>query len=197
MRAFVELAPDDSTALPRLRDADDEPMPLVGPAAAARHDRARFGEWLGIYALCQLWIGAFVVWLGTRSLAIAISAALTSAVTLGATTWGLALLGLSIGPAMLPGWLLAGAAGMVAAGRSCRAVDLQRPMFATGMIVTSLCQIAAGIALLVSPVPMWRELGAVVVLGSAAAAILGMTIAPGLCELLRRIGARKSATEAA
>ena len=60
-------------------------------------------------------------------------------------------------------------------------------MFATGILVTSLCQIAAGIALLVSPVPMWRELGAIVVVGSAIAATLGMVLAPGLCALLRRI----------
>jgi hypothetical protein len=126
------------------------------------------------------------VWLGTRSLAIAASAAIATLATQAATHAGIAMFDLPFGPAVLPAWLLAGAAATVAAGRACRAVDLQRPMFVTGLIVTSLCQVAAGLALVVSPVPVWRELGGVVMIGVVAASVIGIVVAPGVCAMLRR-----------
>lgn len=186
VRAFLQLVSDPAAPLPKLVSGDGKPLPMLGPAAAARSDRDRFAENLGMYALCQLWLGAFVVWLGTRSFAIALSAALATLATLGATLALVVIFELPFGPAMVPGWLLAGAAATVAAGRSCRAVDLQRPMFVTGLLVTSLCQIAAGLALVVSPVPMWRELGSIVIIGAAVASTIGIVAAPGLCRLLRR-----------
>ncbi|HWB74015.1 MAG TPA: hypothetical protein VG755_03645, partial [Nannocystaceae bacterium] len=186
VRAYVQLVADPRAPLPRVKDGDGAVMPLAGPAVAARSDRDRFTTWLGIYAACQIWLGAFVVWLGTRSFAIAASAAFATLATQAATLAGIVMFDLPFGPAVLPAWLLAGAAATVAAGRACRAVDLQRPMFVTGLIVTSLCQVAAGLALVVSPVPLWRELGGVVMIGAVAASVIGIVVAPGVCAMLRR-----------
>jgi len=185
-RSFVHLGPDPEAELPRPVAADGRALPLRGPAAAARRDRDEFRDWLGIYALCQMWLGAFIVWVGTRSLTIAMSAAFSTLVTQCAVLVAMAALRLPLGPTVLPGILLVGAAATIAAGRACRAIDLQRPLFATGLIVTSLCQVAAALALVASDVPPWRQLGIVVVIGSAVASGVGLFVAPGLCRALRR-----------
>jgi hypothetical protein len=187
VRAFVQLSADADVGVPRIRDADGQAIALHGPAVASRRDRASFADWLGIYALCQMWIGALVVWLGTRSLTIAISAAFSTLATQCAVLAAMALLRLPVGPAMLPALLLVGASATISAGRSCRAIDLDRPLFATGIIVTSLCQVAAGVALLGSGVAMWRTMGLVVVLGATTASGIGLFVAPGICRVLRRV----------
>ena len=186
-RAFVQLAADPDNAVPQLRDDDGSPIALFGPAVAARSDRASFADWLGIYVLCQLWIGALVIWLATRSFAVALSAAFSTLVAQCAVLASMALLEVPVGPAMLPALLLVGASATISAGRACRAIDLGRPLFATGIIVTSLCQVAAGVALLGSGVPMWRGLGLVIVLGATAASGIGLFVAPGVCRVLRRV----------
>ncbi len=187
VRAFVQLGGDPDAAVPRLEGAEGRPLALVGPAIAARDDRAGFADWLGIYALCQMWIGALVVWLGTRSLTIAISAAFATLATHCAVLAAMAMLGVPVGPSMLPALLLVGASATISAGRACRAIDLDRPLFATGLIVTSLCQIAAGAVLLGAGVPMWRAMGLVVVFGATTASGIGLFVAPGICKVLRRV----------
>lgn len=187
-RSFVHLGPDAEADVPGVVGADDRPLRLAGPAAAARRDRAEFRDWFGIWALSQMWIGAFLVWIGTRSFAIAMSAAFATLVTQCATLVAMTALRLPFGPMVLPGILLVGAASTIAAGRACRAIDLRRPLFATGLIVTSLCQIAAALALVASDVPPWRHLGLVVAVGSAIASGVGLFVAPGLCRALRRFG---------
>ncbi|MBP7285581.1 MAG: hypothetical protein KBB21_03150 [Nannocystaceae bacterium] len=185
VRTFVQLGPDADAPLPRVRGADEVPLVLQGPAVAARRDREGFADWLGIWVLCQLWFGALTVWLGTRSLATAMAAAVATLATQCAVLWALAVLHVPVGPAMVPALLLVGAAATISSGRACRAIDLQRPLFATGVVVTSLCQIASGAALVASGVPVWQGLGIVVVLGAATASGFGLFLAPGVVRLLR------------
>lgn len=197
VRAFVQLTADPDSDVPRIRNADGKPIALAGPAIAARIDRTSFADWLGIYVLCQMWFGALVVWIGTRSLGIAISAAFATLATQCAVLAAMAALQVPVGPAMLPALLLVGASATISAGRACRAIDLGRPLFATGIIVTSLCQIAAGVALLSTGVAMWRALGLVVVLGAITASGVGLFVAPGVWRMLRRLrgGAKDEPTE--
>jgi hypothetical protein len=193
VRTFVQLGADADAGVPRVRAPDGSAVTLVGPPVAARIDRERFADWLGIWALCQLWLGAFVVWLGTRSLGVALASAFATLVTQCAVLWLLTLLRVPVGPSMVPALLLVGASATVSAGRACRAVDLQRPLFATGIVVTSLCQLAAGAALAASGEPLWRPLGLVVVVGAAIASGAGLFVAPGVCAMLRRAFGRDRA----
>lgn len=185
VRTFVQLGSDGDAPVPRVRGADDAVLSLQGPAVAARRDREGFADWLGIWVLCQLWFGALVVWLGTRSLATAMAAAVATLATQCAVLWALAVLHVPVGPSMVPALLLVGAAATISSGRACRAIDLHRPLFATGVVVTSLCQIASGAALIASGVPVWQGLGIVVVLGAATASGFGLFLAPGIVRLLR------------
>lgn len=197
VRAFVQLGADPDAAAPRILDDEGRPIALHGPAIAARTDRTVFADWLGIYVLCQMWIGALIVWLGTRSMTIAISVAFATLATQCAVLAAMALLELPAGPAMLPALLLVGASATISAGRACRAIDLGRPLFATGIIVTGLCQVAAGVALLSSGVSMWRAMGLVIVLGATTASGIGLFVAPGVCRVLRRVGGGDAAPKEA
>lgn len=187
VRAFVVLEADPAAEPPEAKDAEGVSLRLFGPAIAARTDRVDFANWLGIYGLCQMWIGAFVVWLGTRSLSIAVSAAFATLATQCAVIALMSVLRIPIGPTMLPALLLVGASATIAAGRACRAIDLGRPLFASGIIVTSLCQVTAGAVLLVSGIALWRTMGLVVVLGAFTASCVGLFVAPGFCRILRRV----------
>jgi hypothetical protein len=146
---------------------------------------------MGIYALSQLWICALLVWLGTRSLAIAVSAAVASLVTLTAVLVAMVPLSIPLTPMVIPALLLTGTAAAIAAGRACRAVDLERPIFAMGLVVTSACQVAAGLALVFSNVPQWTQVGYVAAIGAAAASGAGLFIAPGFTRLLRAMVRKK------
>lgn len=189
LRSRVHLVPDPEASVPIVEDAGrGRRVELFGPVVAARLDRDTFRDWLGIYAICQIWLGALVVWLGTRNLGTALSAAFAALVTETAVLWMMVGLGQPIGPHMVPALLLGGAAAMVAAGRSCRAVDLRRPLYAMGLLVTSACQIVAGLALVATDVPLWVQIGLITAMGSAIASGVGLFVAPGLARLLRRAG---------
>jgi hypothetical protein len=187
IRTRVHLAGDPAAEIPAVRDGEGELVELFGPAIAARLDRASFRDWLGVWVLCQLWIGAFVVWVGTRSLATAIAAAYATLVTTSAVLIAMVPMRLPVGPHMVPALLLVGGAATIAAGRACRAVDLRRPFFATGLLVTSLCQVAAALALVASGVPLWQQFGLICALGAVFASAAGLFVAPGVCRLLRRL----------
>ncbi|MEM6995451.1 MAG: FCD domain-containing protein, partial [Myxococcota bacterium] len=77
LRTRVHLR-DATTPVPEVEREAGEPLTLHGPAVGARIDRASFRDWLGIYVALQLWVGAFVVWLGTRSLAVSIGATIAA-----------------------------------------------------------------------------------------------------------------------
>jgi hypothetical protein len=74
---------------------------------------------------------------------------------------------------------------MIAAGRACRAIDLGRPFYATGLLVASFCQISAGAALVASKFAVYEQLGTVIIVGSALGSGIGLFVAPGLAVLMR------------
>ena len=194
VRSVLQLRP--KTTPPVATTAQGDEIPLLGPAIAARHDSTLFRNRVGVYVACGLWLGAFIIWLGAGSLAIAISSAVAGLATQSAVLGLLALLRQPMGPHLLPVLLLVGVAGMIAAGRACQAVDLRRPLVAGGLLTTGICQIAAGITLLASTEALWRQMGLVIAVGSATAIGLGLFAAPGMCQLLRRAtGGRSDATD--
>jgi len=165
----------------------DGALELRGPKAAADRERAAFDDRLGLCVAVQLWLGALVIWLATRSFAGALSAALTALAGLCGVLGGLWLLGRPIGPALLPAFLLVGAAGLIAGGRACRAIDAREPLLVRGLLVTSSCQVAAGLALMSGEVPLWRQIGEVVTIGAALAPVLAVFATPGLYAMFRRL----------
>jgi hypothetical protein len=181
----VHLVPDPDVVPPVLEMDDGRRLELFGPAVAGRTDARVLRDWVGIYALAQLWLAAFLVWLGTRSLAISLSAAVAGLVTETAVLVAMVGLSVPLTPMVVPALLLSGAAAAIAAGRACRAVDEQRPLFAMGLVVVSACQVVAALALVVSGVPAWIHVGYVAAIGAAAASGAGLFVAPGLTRLLR------------
>lgn len=172
--------------------ADVAALGLRGPCAASERDRASFNDRLGLYAALNLWLGALIVWLATRSLASALAAALTSLACMCGVALILGALGRGIGPTLLPALLLVGAGGMIAGGRACRAMESREPLLVRGLLLTSTCQVAAGLALWTSASPLWREIGAVAAIGSTLAPLLAVLVTPGLhaalLRLLREVG---------
>jgi hypothetical protein len=183
LAARVHVRPDASTPLPVLVDDEGEPIELRGPAVAARRDRQGFADWLGIYVMSQLWLGALAVWLGTRSLPIALAcscAALTAQTALLAV---MVPVGVGLGPAVLPALLLVGAAAMIAGGRACCSVTRDERFYATGVLLSAMCQVVAGVALVASGEPLWSQVGLVVAMGAVLAAGAGLFVAPGMMRL--------------
>jgi hypothetical protein len=191
MRSFVELRPDPDAPVPAVERDDGQRVTLHGPVVAARRDRAVFGDWLGIYIACGLWLGALFVWLGTRSLAIALAAALAALSTQMGLLLLMAALGQPVGPHVVPVVLLVGSAAFVSSARACRAVALERPIAGAGLIVASLCQIAAGLALVVSGEPLWQRMGLAIALGCALASGAGLFVAPGFAQMLGRLAGKR------
>ena len=191
----VHLAPDPEIVPPVLEMNAGHRLELFGPSVAGRHDARVLRDWFGIYAFAQLWLAALLVWLGTRSLAISISAGLAGLVTETAVLVAMVGLDIPLTPMVIPALLLCGAAAAVAAGRACRAVDLQRPIFAMGLVIVSACQVVAAVALVLSGVPMWMHVGYVAAIGAAAASGAGLFVAPGITRLLRNMVGIKSEAE--
>ncbi len=189
VRTRIELLPDGD--VPVVAGPDGDALPFEGPRAFGRFDETQLRNRLGVYILVGMWLGAFLVWLGTGNLAIAIAAALTSLTAQAATLVSLVLLEQPLGPHLLPALLLVGAAATVAGGRACRSVELDQPTVASGLLVTGTCQVIGGLALLVSAEPLWRQIGLAASVGCALAAGLGLFVAPGMAELLLRVFRRR------
>jgi hypothetical protein len=184
----VHLRPGTSTPLPRLEGEDGEALLLLGPAVAARRDQQSLLDWLGIYVACQLWLGALAVWLGTRSLPTALACSCAALAAQTALLAAMVPVGAGLGPAMLPALLLVGAAAMVASGRACRSVTRDERFYATGVLLSALCQVVAGLALVASGDPLWTQLGLVVAMGAVLAAGAGLFVAPGMMRLFGGAG---------
>ncbi len=192
LRSRIELRAVDHVPSSTIDQLEREGMPqLRGPAIAGLQDRHEFDDRLGMVVLAGLWLTAFWVWIGTRRLAVALAVGLVALASECGVLVGMYLLGQPIGPHAIPVLLLSGAAAGVAGGRSCRAVMLERPLVARGLLLAGLCQVVAGIALLLSNQPLWRELGLVVAIGSTLACGLGLFAAPGLASLLDRLDRRR------
>jgi hypothetical protein len=186
IRSRVELAGEGSipVAIDEARLA--ELPPLRGPAIAAIEDAREFDSRLGMLVLAGLWLIAFWVWIGTRSLVMALAVALVALAGECALLLVLVLLDQPFGPHLLPALLLVGSSTGVAAGRSCRAVALDKPVVARGLLLAGSCQVVAGLALLSSTQPLWRELGLAIAIGCMLAAGLGMFAGPGIARLIVR-----------
>jgi len=183
LRSLVHLRGEQGS-IPEVERDEGPALQLQGPAIGARLDRETFGDWLGIYVAGQLWLGAVVVWLGTRSLAVSLGATVSALTAQTAVLAAMVPLRLPLGPEMIPVLLLVGAAGMVAGGRACRAIELRRPFFATGLLVTGLCQVVAGLALMSTGELSWVRTGLMIAIGAVAASGAGLFVAPGIAKLL-------------
>lgn len=182
-RAFLQGEPSTTAVL----GADGEPLALRGPALAEGRARRQLRGRLGLYAGIGLWIGALVIWLATRSLALALASAITAVASECAVITVLWSLGIPLSPALLPAFLLVGAAGMIAGGRACRSIDRERPLLVSAMLLASLCQVAGGLALVATREPSWQAFGVALASGCAIAPGLGIFATPGLYRLLRRV----------
>ncbi|MEZ4381245.1 MAG: hypothetical protein R3A79_07840 [Nannocystaceae bacterium] len=180
-RAFLRGEPATLT----IAGDDGERLPLRGPIVADAEARADFPRRLGLYAAAGLWLGALIIWLATRSLALAIAAAITAVAGECALLIALACLDVAIGPALLPALLLVGAAAMLAGGRAWRSIDRQRPLLAGALLLASLAQIAGGLALVATREPSWQRFGLALACGCALAPGLGIFATPGLHRVLR------------
>lgn len=178
----VHLPPGATGLVPAV-EVGDTTLTLHGPAVAARRDRASFEDWLGIYLAVQLWLGALVVWVATRRLSSALACTVAALVAQTATLAVMVPLGLAVGPAVLPALLLVGAAAMIAGARACRAVASDERFYATGVLLSSLCQTAAGLTLVASGESLWSTVGMIVAVGSLLAAGSGLFVAPGMMRL--------------
>jgi len=182
-RAFLQGEPGRTVVL----GADGEPLTIRGPALAEARARRQLRGRLGLYAGIGLWIGALVIWLATRSLALALASAITAVASECAVITVLWSLGIALSPALLPAFLLVGAAGMIAGGRACRSIDRDRPLLVSAMLLASLCQVAGGLALVATREPAWQAFGIALASGCAIAPGLGIFATPGLYRLFRRV----------
>ncbi len=163
---------------------------LHGPPRANLDVQANFDRRLGLYTLSGLWFGALFVWLGTRNMAIALASGLAALAAQSGLLLLIHIFGVAASPLLIPVILLTGAAGIIAGGRACRCVDQGQPFSAGGFLLTSLCQLAAALALLFSSVPLWREFGLMAACGSVLATGLGVFVAPGLYRMLNLVTAK-------
>lgn len=182
----IHLTADRSVLPPKIGTENGDALKVHGPAIGGREQARELFDWLGAMALGQLWLAAFVVWIGTRSLPISMAAALAGLSTQTGMLAAMIPLGVPLSPAVIPVLLLSGAAASIAAGRACRSIDGETPLFATGLLVVSTCQGVAGLALVASTIPLWSQLGAVASVGAVLASGTGLFMAPGLVRLLRR-----------
>src|SRR5690606_34031182 len=145
--------------LPPLTASDGAPLDLRGPGVFARAEHGRFSARAGALAAAGAWLSALVVWLATRRLALALALALAAVVAQCGLLALLYLLGRSFGPLTLPVFLLAGTAAAVAGLRALRALAAGRPWLDVGRLAHALGPLAAALALLAAPEPIWRSLG--------------------------------------
>lgn len=179
----VHLHPDADAPVPRIETDEGEVIELRGPAVAARRDRQGLHDWLGIYVAAQLWLGALWVWLGTRSLPTALACSCAALAAQTALLAAMVPVGVGLGPAVLPALLLVGAAATIAGGRACRSVAQDERFYATGVLLSALCQVVVGVALVVSGEPLWSQVGLVAAMGAVLAAGAGLFVAPGMMRL--------------
>jgi hypothetical protein len=195
LRSRVELRGREGLpSVPLTAERMDELPRLRGPAIAAMIDQREFDDRVGLAMLAGLWLSAFVVWLGTGSLGIALSVALVAIASECGVLFGLSLLDQSLGPHLLPILLVVGAAAAVAGARACRAVSLGQPIVARAQLLSGACQVVIGIVLLGSAQPLWRELGLALAIGSALACGLGLFATPGLATLFEKLRRRPRAS---
>lgn len=191
---LVHLHADDNQPVPALASGEGPPLHLMGPAVAARRDRAGFADSLGLYLAVQLWLGALVVWLATRRLTVALGCSVAAFSAQAALLAAMVPLGIGFGPALLPAILLVGAAATIAGARACRAVVLGERFYAMGLLLSALCQVVAGLTLVASADPLWSQIGVVIAVGAMIASGTGLFVAPGMMRLFGGPAKKKEPT---
>lgn len=186
LQARIHLAPDPDVLPPALETPDGRTLVVHGPAIGGRMQARTFLDRLGLAAGAQLWLGAFIVWLAVRRFSVALASALAGASVQAGVLLAMKVTGLPLSPAVLPVFLLAGAAATVAAARACRAASAGTPVFATGVLAAGVGQATAGLALAASPIALWAEVGVAAAAGSLLASGVGLFVGPGLAALLDR-----------
>ncbi|MCY1058037.1 hypothetical protein [Nannocystis sp. SCPEA4] len=179
-RAYLSSEP---AALPAALD-------LRGPGVFARAEHDRFSSRAGAVAAAGAWLSALVVWLATRRLSLALALALAAIVAQCGLLALLHLLHRSFGPLTLPVFLLAGSAAAVAGLRAVRALADGRPWIDPGRLANALGPLAAALALLAAPEPVWRSLGIAAGLAVLAAHGVGGLVGPLLYALTSRAAQR-------
>ena len=183
--AHLERDAAGVTAISRVQLVD--PLPEValpeglrGPAVFAHEEQLARRARLGVALAVGAWLSAFLTWLGSRSLASALTAAVVGvAAQAGALALAVAA-GVSSVPLLLPPLLLVGALAADAAARSC-ASGAGRP----ALILA--CQLSSAPVLLVSADPHWRGFGLVLGLGGILGFALATRVAPALYDRLRKL----------
>lgn len=121
LRSELHLAPESPQSALPLTDAHGAPLPFVGPALShAALQASAKADVLGA-ALMQLWLGAFLLWLGRRRdlsrALVPTILALAHGVTLALALWRVEVVW---SLAALPGWLWVSASTMALADRGTR-----------------------------------------------------------------------------
>lgn len=165
-------------------------LDLRGPGVFARAEHGRFSARAGAIAAAGAWLSALVIWLATRRLALALALALATIVAECGLLALLHLLGRSFGPLTLPVLLLAGSAAAVAGLRAVRGLAAGRPWIDPGRLANALGPLAAVLALLAAPEPVWRSLAIATGLAILAAHAVGGLAGPLLYALTSRAAER-------
>ncbi len=194
LEARIHLAPDPDVLPPALQTPDGRTLLVQGPAIGGRTQASSFLKRLGLAAGAQLWLGAFVVWLAVRRFSVAIASGLAGVSVQAGVLLALRLLDVSLSPALLPIFLLTGAAATVAAAGACRASDSGTPVFASGVLAAGVAQATAGLALAASPIALWADMGLAATAGSLLASGIGLFVGPGLAALLERASRAQDST---
>lgn len=186
LQARIHLAPDPDVLPPALQTPDGRTLVVLGPAIGGRMQASSFLDRLGLATGSQLWLAAFIVWLAVRRFSVAIASALAGLSVQAGVLLAMRLLGVSLSPALLPIFLVAGAAATFAAAAACRSTESRTPIFATGVLAAGVAQATAGLALSTSAIPLWADVGVAAAAGSLLASGIGLFVGPGLAALLDR-----------
>lgn len=187
----LEPAEAGVAAMTRVYLADalpaEAPLPadLRGPAVFAHAEAQRTGARLGLTLAASAWLSAFLAWLGSRSLVVALAASLVGlAAQAGALALAVAARGVGLA-LLLPALLLVGAVAADLAARSCapppRSAGPERGRPALALA----CQVVPGLVLLAAPEPAWRSFGLILAFGGVLGFALATRVAPALCGARR------------
>lgn len=149
---------------------DTLPAQLRGPAVFAHRVQQDFTGHLVLALVASAWLSAFLTWLSTRRLALALTAALVGAAAQISALAAVAAIHGEISPTLLPALLIVGATTAVAC-------DPAHPRSA----LASTCLAIPGLVLLTDPT--WSTTGLVLALGSAIGGLLATHVAPTLRAL--------------
>ncbi|MEE9384547.1 MAG: hypothetical protein V3V08_14170 [Nannocystaceae bacterium] len=186
VRSFVQLRPGTAAESALAADAHRS-LTAFGLRVAGWRDAAQLGDTLILTLATGLWLGAFISWVSSRKLAIALGLAATAAAAAAATVIALHLVfNHGIGPLALPGLLLAAATTFFAGLPASTAALAKTPISVPRLLWAVAALVAGVLALVLSAEPIWQRAAVVLASGAAIGAGLGVFVAPGVCLALSR-----------